>query len=221
MKSLIVAALLLMLAACSGSGAKMDAFKPYSAATLTPGVGLGDLLLQATTLQSFVERFGRDRYSVIATDDIGIELTFGEGSIAFLFLARDECARDLLAKASQVAREFAEMDSFFAENPRCAAMPLHSIGLRAAASREDNFYSGATDQGVVLGSPVAQVLAAHGAGDDLRGLLVAGESPDDASLDVLSYATGLVLYVGSAPEGDPNAGKLVVRRMGIIPRQGG
>ena len=63
-----------------------------------------------------------------------------------------------------------------------------AIGGRGG-TRKDDFFSGATDQGVELWSGLDDVITAHGESVKNAGRLVAGERPD--GLERAEFETGL------------------------------
>jgi hypothetical protein len=59
--------------------------EPLRGATLTPGVGLGTLELDKTTLREVLASIGRGTPILVVSDDTAIELDYANGQLALLF----------------------------------------------------------------------------------------------------------------------------------------
>jgi hypothetical protein len=188
---------------------------PYANATLADGAGLDDLRLAVTTMEPFVERFGIGRHSVTAGDEVGFEFGFPAEGLAFLFVAEATCGDLVRVSVRHLVESLREPATFFAQYPDCRSTPLRSIAVTAAAGPDDTWFKGATSGGVQLFTRLADVQKAYGAGEDVRGLLLASSGPEDARLDLLAYSTGLALYIGEATTGREQ-GHLVVRKMVVF-----
>jgi len=81
---------LLGLVVLSGCGRRSEAraLAPYASATLTPGVGLGNILLDRTTLGWVVGNIGPGMVWAVSGDEAAIELGYLGRQVAFLFVVR-------------------------------------------------------------------------------------------------------------------------------------
>lgn len=190
--------LLPLLAACSAGGTDSDKglLDPLAGQPLVAGEGWGSLRLGETTLSRFVEKYGTGRPSVVASDEIGIELGFRDNQVGFLFLAEGECDGKIRFVASRLLPLLAQgMKEFFAQYPECREMPLHSASVWAGTSKEDSFYQGKTADGAGLFDPPEAVRAS--APPDPVARMVAGSRPED--LESLRFA-GIWYEYEAGPE---------------------
>lgn len=187
--------LLLTLLACACSAPREDrtAVARYASATLTPGVGLGDLELGVTTLGSALDRLGAGQVSVLVGDETALELSFADRALALLFIVEGSCKSALDGGAGRSAA-MSDLKAFAGTNAACRDMLLSSVAVSAAgeARSKDDFFRGATDEGVGLWSELDDVVAAHGEPVKNAGHLVAGERPD--ALERTEFETGLYVY---------------------------
>lgn len=203
------------LMACSSGGGVPDSFSSLASAALEPGESLGSLRLGSTTLREALERHGPGRSSVTAGDEYGFELSYGDGQMSLLFEASPECHSKMMGGYTRDAAEaLAAGDRFVAEFAECAASTLRSVAVASASASTAGFFIGSV-RGVTLGSRAEAAVATFGPDTDQRGLWLAGSSPADATLDLYTYPDGLVVFVGTAPDG-PEKGQLVVRKMAIF-----
>lgn len=199
---------------CSkGSGAS-PALAPYAYQTLTPGVGLDDLRLGETTLEAFSSRFSPSRVSYIAGDHFGVGFSFKDDQISFLFVAEGACDEKLRWNPD-LSSQFGELDTFLNQNPECRSMPLHSISMAAGDTVEDTFFRGTTDRGIKLFSMAEAIRGTYGEPQDVRGLLLAGSSDQDAKYNDFAYKSGIVFYIAEGRE-EHHKGQLVLQKIAIF-----
>lgn len=207
----VAAAALLAAAGCSGSDARLDAF---TNAPLLPGVGFGTALLGTTTLAEFASHHGPGRSSVSIGDEVLFEFRYADGQYAFAFTATEACRTALAGSVREAASRLRDTAAFARDFPACGSSPLTSVAVAAPADRVAGDWSGLSVAGLKLGATLA-ALDAYGPPADVRGLWLAGSDESDGRYDMRTYASGLVAYVGNAPDG-PERGKLVVRKFAIF-----
>lgn len=207
-RSAIAAALALLgLAAC---GQHNPALEPYARATLEPGVGLGDLKLGQTTLESVVQRFGVESLVQVASDEVGLELLYEHGQLALLFLIDPECLRSLpngLRPAS------IDLPKFLEQNACLRTQTLASLSVREGSDAESSFYQGQTDKGVKLWAD----RNAHGVYGQPGGgspHLIAGLNPNNPR-EQFQFQCGIAIFLKAPPDGDP--AKAHVQRITVYP----
>lgn len=187
--------LLLTLLACACAAPREDrtAVAPYARATLTPGVGLGDLELGVTTLGNVLDRLGAGRVSLVLGDVTALELSFADRALGLLFVVEGPCKGALDGAAGRSAAT-ADLKAFVGANAACRDALLTSVAVAASGEErsEDEFFNGATDEGVGLWSRLDDAVAAHGEPVNNAGRLVAGERPD--ALERAEFETGLYVY---------------------------
>lgn len=187
--------LLLTLLACACAAPREDltTVAPYARATLTPGVGLGDLELGVTSLGSTLDRLGAGRVSLLVGDETALELSFADRALALLFVVEGPC-KGALDGAGGRAAATSDLKAFVGVNATCRDALLSSVAVSVSGEErsKDDFFTGATDQGVALWSRLDDVVAAHGAPVRNSGRLVAGEAPD--ALERAEFETGLYVY---------------------------
>lgn len=198
---------------CSSSQVNAKALARLADATLTPGEGLGDLQLGTTTLRDFVQEYGIGVAGSMVGDEVGIEIQFEKGQLAVLFLAPQRCVSALGGDVRRVGALLQDSARFFTDFPPCADASLSSVTVALPEGEVEGFYRGSTPDGARLDATreAAHVMG----GDDVRGLWLAGSSPDDSNLDLVADASGFVAFIGESPMG-PNAGRLTVRKMSIF-----
>jgi hypothetical protein len=202
-----------------GCGAGVPAggpLAPYTTAELSAGTGLGNLHLDTTTLAPFVERFPGGTFSVVAGDEVGVDIWFAELRLGFLFVFEGECARQVAPVASRLLAQVRDTAAFFATYPACAATPLRSISAWAAPSPDATFFKGVTERGVALFTRRREVFERYGPGEDVRGRSISGDALAEDGLEDVAYGSGIVFSIGEALEG-PDAGHLVVKKVAIFP----
>jgi hypothetical protein len=136
-------------------------FRAYADAPLTPGVGLGDLLLSTTTLATFLDRYGAGRPALAFGDETAVELTFPRAGATFTFVVEGACADVVQRGRSEVFRALGTGASFARTYPACADEPLDALALALVAGR--TFWRGATEAGVYLAQERDAALEALGA----------------------------------------------------------
>jgi subtilisin family serine protease len=207
----IAAGVLFAATGCSGSNARPDAF---ANAPLLPGVGFGTALLGVITLAEFASHYGPGRSSVSIGDEVLFEFRYADGQYAFAFTATEACRTALAGSLREAASRLRDTAAFARDFPACGTSPLTSVAVAAPADHVAGDWTGLSVAGLKLGSTIA-ALDAYGPPADVRGLWLAGSDESDGRYDMRTYASGLVAYVGNAPDG-PERGKLVVRKFAIF-----
>lgn len=126
------------------------ALAAYASATLTAGIGLGDLKLGETTLGSIVDKFGPGQVAVGYGDDIWIELGFMLGEVRFMFAVTGQCYQDT-GRGMKRLEVKPNITTLLKQHPSCKHLPLTEIYLTARnTDPTKTFYKGRTDQGLRL-----------------------------------------------------------------------
>ena len=201
----------LALAALAGCGVHNEALEPYAKATLQPGVGLGDLKLEQTTLGSVVARFGVETVTQIASDEIGLELLYERGQLALLFLIDPECLAKLPGRSLRPAA--AGLAEFLQQHPCLAAQRLSSLSIREGEDAESSFYQGATDKGVKLWAD-RNAHGVYGMPGGGSAHILAGMNPNNPR-EQFHFQSGIAIYLKPPEDGDP--AKAHVQRITIFP----
>jgi hypothetical protein len=184
-KQFIQITLLLLLAACTSPEQK--ALAPYATATLTPGVGLGNLELGKTTLGWVAENIGAERVAVLAGDEVGLEPRYLNGQLSLLFIVSGECQEQTGAPLTRVEIKNG-ITAFLSAYPACKELTLSSLSVGGG---EKGFFKGGTDKAVNLGSPLLSVLQ-HGVPVENAGRFVAGEGT--TNLERVEFPNGIYFY---------------------------
>jgi hypothetical protein len=174
-----------------------NALAPYLSATLTPGVGLGEIRL-GSPVKPFIDRFGTGRVSVVAGDELlAADLHFPGDGLGFRFIAQGECLKALAAThgASRALMGIVDTKSFLTRYPPCALMPLQSIGIDGANHSLLGGYSGATASGTKIGSTRAELFAHEQPPVENRAAATVLDSPDDNDFEQFTFGNGLVAFV--------------------------
>lgn len=152
--------LVLLVAACVAAGCGTD--KPLSdtdnggldvlrSQAMVPGESLGALRLNEMTISTFAAAFGSGFATMLAGDEVGIELSFRDRQLSFLFMAEGACDGRLRTAGRKVGPLMGDrMRGFLARFPECSAMPLHSIAVWAGPTRDQTFYQGKVADAVGL-----------------------------------------------------------------------
>ncbi len=197
-------------AACSDpSAVERHALASYATATLTPGIGLGNLELGQTTLGWVVRRIGNGTPYVVVSDDTAIELVYLNGELSLLFLVTGDCQSQTGGPGARlnIGRD---LKPFLTRHPGCHEIKLISLSLFTGTRRkEDRFYQGSTSRGVQLWMPITAAFS-HGAWLNNPGKLVPGESEETPALERLEFSDGIYFYY---PTGTgPTAEELMIGR---------
>lgn len=177
----------LFITACSPSERKT--LQPYANATLTAGVGLGNLELGKTTLGWVVETIGANRIAVLVGDEVGLELSYLQNEFSLLFIVSGTCQSDTGASMKRLEIRNG-IKTFLSDYPSCNDLTLSSLSIGVSSSEKNTFFKGATDKGVKLWSPLSSVLQ-HGSPLDRAGQFVAGETD---SLERVEFSDGIYFY---------------------------
>jgi hypothetical protein len=162
---------------------------PYATATLTAGVGLGDLRLGRTTLGSVVGRLGVEKVTPLAGEQVGLELFYEHEQLALLFVIESGCMDKLETGLRPAA---ADMNAFLARNPCVRESTLSSLSICGGTSADDSFYKGATEAGTKLWDPL-QAAYEHGQACAGPKALIAGSSSGDPEGE-LHFKPGIAFY---------------------------
>ncbi len=156
---------------------------------MVPGESLGTIRLGEMTLAQFASAFGSGVASVVQGDDVGIELSFRNRQVSFLFQAEGACDGALRSAGRDTGPLMGDrLAAFQARFPDCRDMPLHSIAVVAGPSPEQTFWRGklagvaglwdpAAEAGKVPGEadgPARFVAGMSGARGDLESLRLLG-----------------------------------------------
>jgi len=107
---------------------------------MVPGESLGAMRLNEMTISTFAKAFGSGFAMMVAGDEYGIELSFRNRQISFLFLAEGACDGRLRSAGRKVGPLMGDrMRGFLERFPECSTMPLHSIAVWAGPTRENTF----------------------------------------------------------------------------------
>jgi hypothetical protein len=200
---------LLALAGCSQHN---SALAPLSKATLTAGVGLGELRLGQTTLGAVVQRYGVETVTQLSSDEVGLELLYEHGQLALLFLVEPDCLEALPGRNLRPAAF--DLPGFLEHNACLRELKLASLSVREGSSADSSFFQGATDAGVKLGGGRDAPLA-HGTPGGGSGHILAGLNPSNPR-EQLHFQSGICFYLKPPPDGDPKLAR--VQRITVFPR---
>ena len=194
---------LVLTLACGKSSAPSDtdagALDALRNQPIVAGESLGEVRLQEMTLETFAAAYGSGFATMVMSDEIGIELSFRERQLAFLFVGEGPCDARLRSAGRQVGPLMGDKLRGFQEKfPECRTMPLHSIGVRAGSSKERTWYQGKVAEIVGLWDPAAQAGQVPGTPDG-PAQLVAGMR-NDSDLESLRLR-GIWLEYDKHPEG--------------------
>lgn len=178
---------LLLLTACSSSEHK--ALQPYATATVTAGVGLGNLELGKTTLGWVVENIGANKIAILAGDEVGLEFIYLNGELSLLFVILGACQEQTGAPMTRVEIKKG-IESFLSQYPACKDLTLSSLSVGVGDREKNTFFKGSTDKGVKLLSPLLSVYQ-HGVSVDHPGRFVTGEADN---LERVEFSDGIYFY---------------------------
>ena len=198
----------LLVAIGCAERAATSPFTSLSKQPLQPGVGLGTLKLQETTLGAFSRQYGLGQ-SVVTPDQTGAKIDFLKFGMAFLFRGDPACA-DKLSAAGQ-----GDINNFLLQNPDCETMLLETIAAYVPASGEP-VYEGETLEGVGLNAAREMAERAYRKTVEAVNALEMGTPlPEEplAGPDEIRYP-GIRVYLGKDA-----SGREVVRRLEVVPRQ--
>lgn len=201
----------------AGCGGRSPALEALARATLTAGEGFAAVPL-GTPVAAFLDRFPGGRPSVVVGDELGVEMSFADERVSFLFLVDAACRDQVGSRTGELVRAVASSDGLRQAFPACLPAPLASISVGAAAEATNTFFQGVTETGLRLFALKHDAHTAYGNGDDVRGLWLAGSEREDTHLDRLTSARGIVILLGESKDG-PTNGRLVVQRMIVFPAQ--
>ncbi len=184
-------ALLIALFSLACAGDLDPRLKPLTVATLEPGVGLGDVRLGETSLGAFVDRLGHDRIDLIAGDEIGYELVFADGEMAFLFVLGEQHRGVELETLREGQRDLTKTLS---AHPELREMRLASLTVGALPGRTEGVYVGRLAAPPVgLFGRMKDALLQLGLPSDLPEPMLAGASPRRPESELRYPERGIVL----------------------------
>ena len=190
--ALIVLLCALGLSLIVGCSKEEKSLKKYANATLTARTGLGDLLLGTTTLDGFIRNIGKGRFSLAMGDEPAFEFAFNGEQIAFQFLVRGACDKEL-AVSRDLRSAAMDLEAFVEKHPGCRGLALSSISVAKGSWLTGTFYKGATEKGAKLGAPITTTVD-HGPASQAVARMVAGLSPTNPE-EVIEYPGILFYYV--------------------------
>lgn len=197
--SRLLVPILLVVAACSSRDARLDRL---ANAPLEPGRGLGDVRVGETTLREFVDRYGAGRVDVVAGDELGYELVFERGQMAFLFVLDDERRRsdsELLLAGQR------RLPPFLDEHPSLGEMRLWSLTVAAGEDREASLYQGRVLDSAGLFDPSTDLMVKLGIPSEGSRPMLAGASPKREPCALLYLDDGLLISGDNEGELEPGA----------------
>lgn len=199
----LIAALLVvfLFIACGGQQAtERKALTRYARATMTPGVGLGELQLGKTTLGWVAQNIGSGTPFVQAGDETAIELEYLDGELGLLFLVTGDCQKE--TGVPQTRLELGrDLSKFLARFPGCGNLTLTSLSVATRQrSPEQRFFQGQTNQGVRLGMPILEARK-HGPAVQQPGHLVPRDEYSEEPLERVEFLGGIYFYypTGAGP----------------------
>ena len=202
----------LVISACmvAGGCAERAATSPFTTLSrqpLKPGVGLGTLKLQETTLGAFTRQYGLTQ-SVVTPEQTGAKIDFLKFGMAFLFRGDPACAEGLSAAGGDI-------NNFLLQRPDCETMLLESIAAYIPP-QGDPVYEGETLEGIGLNATRELAERAYRKTVDAVNALEMGTPLPEEPLsgpDEIRYP-GIRVYLGKDARG-----REVVRRLEVVPRQ--
>jgi len=200
-----------LVLACGAVEEQKSPLSPYASATLTAGVGLGDLELGRTTLGSVVQRLGVETVTPLASEQVGLELFYEHGQLALLFLIEPSCLDKLKTGLRPAA---ANMNAFLARNPCVREATLASLSVRSGKSVDESFYKGATDAGAKLWDPI-EAASKHGESCAGPKAPIAGLNLDNPENEV-HFKPGITFYHRALEGAGP--GQTRIQRITIYPK---
>jgi hypothetical protein len=178
---------------------------------LQPGVGVGQLKLNQTTLGAFTRQYGLAQ-SVVTTEPAGTKVDFLKEGMAFVFHGDPVCAQRLTERLMSDPEQ-RNLNEFVLQNPSCETMLLETIAAYIPQTG-DPLYEGETVEGIGLNATRELAERAYRATQEAVNALESGmplaETPP-ASPNQLHHP-GIRVYLGK----DAN-GREVVRKLEIIP----
>jgi hypothetical protein len=146
---------LVLAAACSKNeqAKESQSLKPYGNATLTAGVGLGDLRLGEITLNEFVQKFGQGKFSIAAGDEVAFEFSHLDQQLAAQFILQGACWKDVSA-GNDLRSATRDLGAYLKQHPGCRDIPLSSLSVARGGLASRSFYTGASEKGAKLGAPI-------------------------------------------------------------------
>ena len=119
--------LLLPLSVLLGCGNSASPLEPSRNATLTPGVGLGTLELDKTTLREVLASMGRGTPVLVASDETAIELDYANQQLALLFPLTRLCMDNM--KDMALRQIVPNLEAWVSSHPPCGDITLTSLAV--------------------------------------------------------------------------------------------
>lgn len=167
--------LLLTLVAIGGCGDSASPLEPLRGATLTPGVGLGTLELDKTTLREVLASIGRGTPILVVSDETAIELDYANGQLALLFPLTRLCMDNMRDMA--LRQIVPNLEGWVSSHPPCGEITLSSLAVANRKGFGSTWFRGKTDKGIGLGQSLKEVIVAYGPPDDAHSRLLPGLGP--------------------------------------------
>ncbi|MDP1892090.1 MAG: hypothetical protein Q8K55_14445 [Gemmatimonadaceae bacterium] len=161
-------------------GARLDVLATQA---MVPGESLGTIRLGEMTIAQFASAFGSGVATMLQGDEVGIELSFRDRQLSFLFLAEGACDGALRSAGRDTGPLMGDrLAAFQARFPDCRDMPLHSIAVVAGPTPEQTFWRGKVAGVAGLWDPASEAGKVPGEVDG-PARFVAGMSASRGDLD--------------------------------------
>ena len=196
-RSFVLLLLLVWPSACGGGRSYDPRLSALATAPIEAGQGLGDLVLDQTTLNDVLAKYGTGHVSLLAGDDAAFELSFAGGQLDLLFVVPTEWYRD----REPVQDAVRDLETFVKARPKYGDLRLASLSIDMRRAVKDPFYKGHLSQGGHLGGPVSDVFEGYGEPKDGPGLFTAGMSPNNSPERAMYVPLGLLVHYRT-PEPD-------------------
>lgn len=189
---------------------RLDVFRTEA---MTPGESLGAIRLGEMTISQFATTYGSGFATMLMGDEVGIELSFRERQVSFLFQAEGACDGVLRGAGRNVGPLMGDrLAGFLARFPDCRDMPLQSVAAVAGSSPEKTFWRGKLAGVAGLWDPATD--AGKVAGEvDGPARFVAGMSPNRGDLESFRIVGAWIEY---EREGQAASGSPVIRYITIL-----
>jgi hypothetical protein len=152
---------------------------------MMPGESLGSIRLGEMTIAQFASAFGSGVATVVQGDDIGIELSFRNRQVSFLFQGEGACGNALRSAGRATGPLMGDrLAAFQARFPDCRDMPLQGIAVAAGPTPEQTFWRGKVAGVAGLWDPASEAGKVPGEVDETA-RFVAGMSATRGDLESL------------------------------------
>ncbi|WP_158023207.1 hypothetical protein [Candidatus Nitrospira inopinata] len=183
--------LLLPLSVLLDCGNSASPLEPLRDATLTPGVGLGTLELDKTTLREVLASMGRGTPILVVSDETAIELDYANRQLALLFPLTRLCMDNIRDMA--LRQIVPNLEAWVNSHPSCGDITLTSLAVATREGFGSTWFRGKTNKGIGLGQSLKEVIVAYEPPDDAHGRLLAGLGPL-TDIGLWEYPSGIQFY---------------------------